>query len=215
MQKNIAEKRTYLFELFKDRGISRIFLYLFLSAAIHLVLILGTQEKNRTIHSGSALGDKNSHTILITILPSREPLSRNLVQASSPPTANALHPDTESKQNTSTAEPPEIPVPSPQVQYFESKELTRQAKPRGSVAFDTPDYAIMPEAGKVQIRMLINKFGIVDEAIIESSTLPEIFSEAVKRAFSRVKFDPGEIDGEAVPSQFQVEINYETNGTSP
>lgn len=73
----------------------------------------------------------------------------------------------------------------------------------------------MPEAGKVQIRVLINKFGIVDEAIIESSTLPEIFSEAAKRAFSRVKFDPGEIDNEPVPSQFQVEINYETNGTSP
>lgn len=98
--------------------------------------------------------------------------------------------------------------------YFKAEYLTRQPKLKGNVDFDNPDPATMASSGTIQLRLLINTEGTVDKIISNRSSLPETFVDSVTRSFYTVSFEPGEIDGLTVRSQFFVEIRYEAMASS-
>lgn len=93
--------------------------------------------------------------------------------------------------------------------YFSVKELTQ--KPL--VSRDVPaDFMLLvpgvpPQAATLQI--LISEYGDVDKVVVENSLLPDDAQKVVIDEFSKLKFNPGEINGAPVKSQLKIEVLLE------
>ena len=96
--------------------------------------------------------------------------------------------------------------------YFAVKDLTQ----RPLVARDVPaDFMlIVPDVPSqaATLLMLISEYGDVDKVIVENSLLPEVAQKTVVDEFSKLKFNPGEVDGIPVKSQLRIEIMLEEIG---
>lgn len=93
--------------------------------------------------------------------------------------------------------------------YFRLSELTRKPE----VLQDTvADLIIrMPglEPQPVILRLLISDEGLVDEVLIEDSFLAAEVEREIRKAFVKVRFEPGRIGRIAVRSQMRVEARLE------
>lgn len=71
---------------------------------------------------------------------------------------------------------------------------------------DPPELLGRTETGTMILTLLIGVSGAVDEVIVESSDLPEVFAEVARRDFLGARFNPGVRNGQAVPSTMRVEV---------
>lgn len=94
--------------------------------------------------------------------------------------------------------------------YVNASVLTRKPQIVWEPLLEFPSSADDDQAGKIVVRLLISKFGAVDEVIVESSELPMSFEDAVVSGFLGARFTPGEINGIAVASSIQIEIRFDS-----
>lgn len=70
---------------------------------------------------------------------------------------------------------------------------------------DPPELLGRTETGTMILTLLIGVSGAVDDVIVESSDLPEVFAEVARRDFLGARFNPGMRNGQAVPSTMRIE----------
>jgi hypothetical protein len=99
-----------------------------------------------------------------------------------------------------------LPILASHEYYFAPKELSE--KPHllqdipPDLALSVPD--ISPRS--VILQLLINEEGSIDRVVMSDFALPEQAKQLLTDTFSKIKFQPGKIDGVAVKSQFKIEV---------
>jgi TonB family protein len=93
--------------------------------------------------------------------------------------------------------------------YFAPEELSRRPIPRDAISLDTLDLPPETASGTVNIRLLLNAEGTVEDVIVGQSTLPQALVNAAVKVFSVASFEPGQIAGTPVRSQYVLEFRYE------
>lgn len=93
--------------------------------------------------------------------------------------------------------------------YFAPEELSRKPLLRQAISLDTLDLPPETASGTVSIRLLLNAEGAVEDVIVGQSTLPQALVNTAVKVFSVASFEPGQIAGTPVRSQFVLEFRYE------
>lgn len=107
------------------------------------------------------------------------------------------------------SEPPKPAIPvgteTARDPYYGFSQLSTPVRLLGDPQLPLPPEAVIE--GKVAITVLINEQGIPDTFVIGESSLPLEYAQELGEVFSKLRFQPGEIDNKPVKSQFVVEIN--------
>ena len=122
--------------------------------------------------------------------------------------------DTQQLSSSPTIDESEFPLPPSLpglglgfTKYFPSAALSTRPK-----AIDQP--ALMLEGiasfGQSKLTLYLNANGKVDEVIIDQTNLPPALSDAVREAFLKMQFSPGEIAGNAVPTVMKIEVDIDS-----
>ena len=80
---------------------------------------------------------------------------------------------------------------------------------------DPPELLGRTETGTIILTLLIGANGAVDDAVVESSDLPDIFAQVARRDFLGMRFNPGVRNGQAVPSTMRVEMTIGSRAAEP
>ena len=80
---------------------------------------------------------------------------------------------------------------------------------------DPPELLGRTETGTIILTLLIGANGAVDDAVVESSDLPDIFAQVARRDFLGMRFNPGVRNGQAVPSTMRVEMTIGPRAAEP
>jgi hypothetical protein len=105
-----------------------------------------------------------------------------------------------------------LPVPPPEIVFYPADQLTVRPVALGKAALEPPEIDQIRAAGTIVLVLRINTRGAVIDANIESSDLPELFSEVAQKAFRNLRFRPGELDGVKVRTLMRVEVRYDSAG---
>lgn len=108
------------------------------------------------------------------------------------------------------AEPNPVIPGLPDVRYFTKRELNKEPTLATTVNLDVPLGASAPDGGKVELRLWIGESGSVDIISVVRTNVPIIMTETAVTAFKAARFQPGEINGQAVKSQLAIEVSYES-----
>ena len=102
-----------------------------------------------------------------------------------------------------------LPLPLPAPRYYGASELDVLAQPISQILLLPPD---IPPAERKRMRLellvLINERGTVDEVRVVDATLPEEFTAPIVAVFRGASYSPALKDGAAVRSRKIIEINY-------
>lgn len=90
--------------------------------------------------------------------------------------------------------------------YYPPEELTRRASIVRDLDPQLGGLADVPGVGKAILRLWINEAGGVDRVETESSTLQEVFAQAVSEGFLAARFQPAEREGVPVKSLMRIEV---------
>jgi hypothetical protein len=99
----------------------------------------------------------------------------------------------------------------PDVRYFAKEELSKEPRLVGNVSLDPPRGVSPPDGAKIALRLWIKETGSVDRIVVVRTSLPVIMTEFTVAAFAAARYQPGEINGEAVKSQLAIEVTYDVN----
>jgi len=91
--------------------------------------------------------------------------------------------------------------------YYPASQLDRPPVPLQSIAPDYPGEAKIPK-GLVALRVRINERGEVDDVTLLRAEPEGVFERSALAAFSAARFSPGVLDGVAVGSEIEVEVEY-------
>lgn len=69
--------------------------------------------------------------------------------------------------------------------------------------------------GTVQVRVFLSRAGTVERAEVVSASPAGHFEDAALEAVRRSRFSAGRKDGQAVPSQKVIEVNFDPYGAEP
>lgn len=103
----------------------------------------------------------------------------------------------------SQAEPGLPPAPA----YLSGGRLDPGPRPLQDVEPTFPDEAGMQQ-GIVVLRLLINEFGVVDQAAVVRSVPMGLFEKSALEAFAAARFSPGMLLGLPVKSQVTIEVEF-------
>lgn len=191
---------------------SRHFFALALSLTAHLSLVLLLGVQGRPIHGLEPDADQLVNTVNISLIKqdvAANTLGSKLVdkgkEKALPQVLPVIRPSV--VEEVPIGHPSIITIATPpEPYYFQAKELTE--KP--SVVLDiSPGLAFFLPSGLPQLavlRLLINEHGEIDQVVMENSSLPAQAQQLVIDAFSKIKFQPGKIDGIPVKSQLRIEV---------
>ncbi|HVL75981.1 MAG TPA: hypothetical protein VM406_08185, partial [Noviherbaspirillum sp.] len=190
--------------------------FILLSLALHLVLLSGLSWK--------------SH-VPLTLQPQRTAAQRLDVHLLSPPPPEAVstaHAPARPAPDTSQASAalsdrlaPAPPAPPPSaaaalpapaviarqtVEYMEPERLTRPPVPLARVRLNTREIRGVGFEGSVVLTLLVDRWGAADVLVPPGAGLEEEFAALVAAQFRKVRFAPGEIDGQPVHSRVQITV---------
>ncbi len=100
-----------------------------------------------------------------------------------------------------------LPIPGPA--YYTSDQLTKRTRAIAVQELDTPEMKAIIVAGKLILKLWIDNQGQVEDVVVESSELPEIFAAVAVKAFRQSRFAPGERNGQRVATVMRIEVSYE------
>lgn len=106
-------------------------------------------------------------------------------------------------------------LPIPGVDYYAINELTIKPIALGEALLDPEDIGSIVASGKIVLVLWINDQGEVVDAFVDRSDLPDIFSEAATNAFRKLRFLPGELNGQKVGTVMRIEVRYEDDRIPP
>lgn len=101
------------------------------------------------------------------------------------------------------------PLSFPDMDYYATNTLTTKPQPLGEAVLDPAEIAAIIATGKVVLVLRINELGKVIDVSVEHSDLPDVFSETAAKAFRKLPFTPGELDGRKVGAVMRVEVRYD------
>jgi hypothetical protein len=93
--------------------------------------------------------------------------------------------------------------------FFLASQLSTRPKALTNVALDAPEIRFSSFSGAVVFNLWINEAGVVVQASVATTDLPESVSAAIVEAFRKVLFKPGEIGGHAVGSIMTIEAKLQ------
>lgn len=100
-------------------------------------------------------------------------------------------------------------LPLPGIDYYATNALTVKPKALGEAALDPEEIAAIVATGRVVLLLRINEQGEVVDVSVEHSDLPDVFSETAAKAFRKLRFAPGELDGRKVGAVMRIEVRYD------
>lgn len=92
--------------------------------------------------------------------------------------------------------------------YFPVTALSRMPEAISTFDIRPPAGGDTGLDGRMTIRVWIGTSGAVEHAQLLSSGLPAVYERAALKAFGKLSFKPGQIDGKPVPSWADVVIEY-------
>lgn len=99
-----------------------------------------------------------------------------------------------------------LPFPGPV--YYTADQLTKRARAIAVKELETPEMQSIIVSGKLTLKLWIDNQGQVEDVVVESSELPEIFAEVAAKAFKQSRFAPGERNGQRVATVMRIEVSY-------
>lgn len=97
-------------------------------------------------------------------------------------------------------------LPLPGVAYYSLEMLSVRPRPLGEVLLDSEETAGMVSEHSMVLELRISERGDVVDVAIESSELPETASASVVSAFRKLRFLPGELNGQKVGTVMRVGV---------
>ncbi len=91
--------------------------------------------------------------------------------------------------------------------YYPASQLDRAPVPLQEIAPEYPGETKIPK-GLVALRVRINERGDVDDVTLLRAEPEGVFERSALAAFSAARFSPGVLDGVAVRSEIEVEVEY-------
>ena len=99
--------------------------------------------------------------------------------------------------------------------YYSTSQLSQPPIPLNEVALDDPAVAPVIASGKMVMTLWINAQGEVENAVVDETELPGLFTRPTVEAFKRLRFRPGELGGRSVGSIMKIEVTYEDERALP
>ncbi|MBK8742333.1 MAG: hypothetical protein IPM02_23815 [Betaproteobacteria bacterium] len=99
--------------------------------------------------------------------------------------------------------------------YYSTSQLSQPPVPLNEVALDDPAVAPVIASGKMVMTLWINAHGEVENAVVDETELPGLFTRPTVEAFKRLRFRPGELGGRSVGSIMKIEVTYEDERALP
>lgn len=100
-------------------------------------------------------------------------------------------------------------LPLPGTTYYPTAVLSVKPRPLGELALDHDRIAGAVASGKIILDLWISEHGDVTNTVIESNDLPEAVLQVVEKAFRKLHFSPGELNGLKVGSVMRIEVTYD------
>jgi protein TonB len=93
--------------------------------------------------------------------------------------------------------------------YYPAKQLDVYPQPLGQIRLDYPESAASAKVdGRLLVLLLIDEFGVVNDASIVESQPEGYFEDAALAVFRMARFSPGQKQGRAVKSRVLLQIKY-------
>lgn len=93
--------------------------------------------------------------------------------------------------------------------YYTAKQLDVYPQPLSPIKLDYPDSAASAKVdGQLLVLLLIDEFGIVNEASIVEAKPQGYFEDATLAVFRGARFSPAQKQGHAVKSRVQLQVKY-------
>ncbi len=135
-------------------------------------------------------------------------------------------PDSKSAAPESKAAAPPPPSPSGGLElplirdpvYYPARQLDVYPQPLAAIRPSCPPAAVAGRInGRVQLLLLIDEFGVVNDASVVESQAEGFFDEPALSAFRTARFSPGQKQGRNVKSRVLLRVNFlcaDNEGTS-
>lgn len=93
--------------------------------------------------------------------------------------------------------------------YYPAKQLDIYPQPLGQIRLDYPESATSAKVdGRLLVLLLIDEFGMVNDASIVESQPEGYFEDAALAVFRAARFSPGQKFGHAVKSRVLLQVKY-------
>jgi TonB family protein len=106
-------------------------------------------------------------------------------------------------------------LPIPSQTYFTTDQLSKRPQPMGMAELDPIETRAIIASGRIVLKLWITERGSVTRVDVESSNLPAIFTRAAVEGFKRLRFEPGQRDGQAVGTVLRIEVDYDDGRKPP
>jgi TonB family protein len=106
-----------------------------------------------------------------------------------------------------------LPIPAPT--YYTTDQLTKRPQPIAAAELDAPETRPIIASGTIVLKIWISERGDVISVDVEKTDLPEIFSRTAVAAFGKLRFVPGEINGQPVGTMMKIEVTYDDGRKPP
>lgn len=183
-----------------------------LSACLHGLLILDLPE-SRTTQASSRSGIRATLTVLgepTRVSTSSKIGTYKLLPATSTKasvSAQQKSPDSPTPQQAS--EPIGVASHFPNSAYIDGRLLDQRPIALHQPELDYPAEHTKALSGTLVLQLMISEAGSVDRVETTPGDLPASFSRVAIEAFSKVRFQPGILEGHPVKSQIWIEITFE------
>jgi hypothetical protein len=98
----------------------------------------------------------------------------------------------------------------PFADFLPRAALTSGPRPNQPVLIDFPDFVGAASRYSARFEILVDDAGGVVQVVGVDPELPQILLQAVREAFTPVRFTPGELDGWPVRSRFRIEVTFDS-----
>jgi protein TonB len=93
--------------------------------------------------------------------------------------------------------------------YYPAKQLDVYPQPLTQIRLDYPDSAASAKVdGRVSVLLLIDEFGVVNDASVVEAQPPGYFEDAALAVFRAARFSPAQKQGHAVKSRVLLQVKY-------
>jgi protein TonB len=93
--------------------------------------------------------------------------------------------------------------------YYPSKQLDVYPQPLDAIKLDYPESAASAKVdGRLLVLLLIDEFGMVNDASIVEAQPPGYFEDAALTVFRAARFSPAQKQGHAVKSRVLLQVKY-------
>ena len=196
---------------------SRLAIAIIASCALHVLLFAVFAPSSLRFWSSKPQVRGNGLVVKARFVPVDKSLVAVPSQRKSPNTEKATVPaqalpEANKPEEREESEATGAPGPANANGYWPAESLDTQPAVVEDIPLDMPELRGRTESGTIVLSLFINAAGAVDDVVVETSDLPDIFAELVRRDFLKARFNPGLRDAEPVASTMRVEVTIRPDG---